>query len=177
MAATLQHHAVQFVSRTGRLVTLRPCTPADAALIADMYRRLSAETLYLRYCSAGLSVSAEREAARLCEGDPQEQAVVLAVSRGEVVGVGELGRVDEETAEIAFVVRDDCQREGIGTALAEQVVEVAREMGFSRLQAYMLAENQAMRRIIRGLPFRRTWDSGCGELCVTVELDRPAVLR
>ncbi|WP_374711378.1 GNAT family N-acetyltransferase [Symbiobacterium terraclitae] len=177
MAATLHHPAVRFVSRTGRTVTIRPCTPADAPLIADMYRCLTAETLYLRYCSSGLSVSGEREAARLCGGDPDDQAVLLALSRGEVVGVAELGRVDEETAEIAFLVRDDCQREGIGTKLAEQLVEVAREMGFTRLQAYMLAENYAIRRLAAKIPYPRTWESRWGEMCVTFDLSPALALR
>lgn len=170
MAATLQYHAVRFVSRTGRAVTLRPCTPEDAPLIAAMYPRLSAETLYLRYCSSGVSVSGEREAERLCGGDPEDQAVILALSEGEVVGIGELGRVDSETAEVAFLVRDDCQCEGIGTALAEQVVEVAREMGFSRMQAYMLAENHAIRRLAAKIPYPRTWEGRWGEMCVTYDI-------
>ncbi|WP_050742258.1 GNAT family N-acetyltransferase [Symbiobacterium thermophilum] len=176
MSAAVQDKPVLIVTRTGRLVTIRPCTPADAPLIAAMYQRLSPRSMRFRYCS-GLHIHEEEEAARLCGGDPDAGVVLLALSEGEVVAVGELGQVDEECAEIALLVRDDCQGEGIGTALGQELVEAARERGFTRLVAYMLAENQAMRRIIRGLPFRRTWDSGCGELCVTVELDRPAVLR
>jgi Acetyltransferase (GNAT) family. len=177
MPATIQHDVVQFVSRTGRPVVLRPCTPEDEPLIADMYRRLSSDTLHLRYCSSGVTVSPEQEAVRLCEGDPEDQAVILALSEGEVVGIAELGRVDDETAEAAFLVRDDCQGEGIGTALAERLVEVAREMGFSRLQAYMLYENHGIRRLTAKLPYPRTWTGGFGELCVTLDISRAPALR
>ncbi|MBY6277158.1 GNAT family N-acetyltransferase, partial [Symbiobacterium thermophilum] len=94
----------------------------------------------------------------------------------EVIGIGELGRMDEDCAEIALLVRDDCQGEGIGTALGHELVEVARELGYTRLQAYMLAENRAMRRIIAKLPFTRNWEGSWGELCVTVELESPATV-
>ncbi len=176
MPAILQHETVSFESRTGRLVTIRPCTPADAPLIVEMYERLSPRTLRFRYCS-GLRISGEVEAARLCGGDPDERTVLLALSEGEVIGVGELGRVSEDCAEIAIVVRDDCQGEGIGTAMGHELVAAARERGFTRLQAYMLADNRAMRRVIAKLPFSRTWEGGCGELCVTLELACPAALR
>jgi len=175
MQANLQHETVMIVTRTGRLVTIRPCTPADAPRIAAMYDRLSARTMRLRYCS-GLRIAGEVEAARLCGGDPHDRAVLLAVSEGEVIGIGELGRVSDRCGEIALVVRDDCQGEGIGTALGEELVEVARKLGYTRLQAYMLAENRAMRSIIARMPFTRSWDGGCGELSVTLELESPAAV-
>lgn len=177
MVVTLHQESVLFASRTGRIVTLRPCTPADAPLIADLYRRLSARTLHLRYCSSGLAISPEGEAARLCEGDPQDQAVILAVSEGEVVGIAELVREEGETAEMAFLVRDDCQAEGIGTALANRLVEVAQEMGFTRLRAYVLHENHGMRRLLAKMPFPRTWDGCWGELCVTLEIGCTAAAK
>lgn len=170
MVVTLHQEAVLFVSRTGRVLTLRPCTPEDAPLIADLYRRVSDRALHLRFCSSALSISPEGEAARLCGGNPEEQAVFLAVDGGEVVGIGEVVREDEETGEIAFLVRDDCQSEGIGTALAERLVEAAREMGFARLRAYLLYENHGMRRLLAKLPFPRTAEGSWGELCVTLEI-------
>lgn len=173
MPAVLQHETVTLVTRTGRQVTIRPCTPADAPLIAAMYAQLSPRTLFLRYCSYR-HVSGEEEAARLCGADPQDLVVLLALSEGEVVGIAELGRIRGDCGEAAIVVRDDCQGQGIGTALGRELISVAREMGIHRLQAYMLAENHAMRRLIAKLPFRRTWEYGCGELCVTLEIDAPA---
>lgn len=177
MVVTLHQEAVPFVSRTGRSVTLRPCTSADALLVADLYRRLSTKTIHFRYCSSALIISPEHEAERLCEGDPEEQAVILALSGGEVVGVGELIRLDGETAEIAFLVRDDCQGEGIGTALAEQVVAVGRDMGFTRLRAYMMYENYGMRRLIARLPFPRTGEGGWGGLSVTLDIGCAAAVQ
>ncbi len=175
MPAVLQHKSTITVSRTGRLVTIRPCTPEDAPRVPALYDRLSPRALRLRYCSA-VRISGEAEAARLCNSDPADRAVLLALSEGEVIGIGELGRMDEDCAEIALLVRDDCQGEGIGTALGHELVEVARELGYTRLQAYMLAENRAMRRIIAKLPFTRNWEGSWGELCVTVELESPATV-
>lgn len=152
MPAVLQHKSTITVSRTGRLVTIRPCTPEDAPRVAALYDRLSPRALRLRYCSA-VRISGEAEAARLCNSDPADRAVLLAL-----------------------LVRDDCQGEGIGTALGHELVEVARELGYTRLQAYMLAENRAMRRIIAKLPFTRNWEGSWGELCVTVELESPATV-
>jgi len=135
-----------------------------------MYQHLSPQTLYLRFCSAGVNISGELEAKRLCGGHPEAQGVVLALSEGEVIGIGEFVRMDDEMAEIAFLVRDDCQGEGIGTALAEQLVEVARETGFAKLHAYLMWENYGMRRLLAKMPYPRSTDGGYGALCVTLDI-------
>ena len=69
MPAILHYKSAIIVTRTGRLVTIRPCTPEDAPRIVDLYARLSPRTLRLRYCSA-LRISGEVEAARLLRERP-----------------------------------------------------------------------------------------------------------
>lgn len=177
MAATVQHEAVPFVSNSGRTVTLRPCTPDDAPFIAAMYQCLSRDTLYMRYCSCSPAITGESEAARLCSADPEHRAVVLALCGGEVVGIGELGRVEGETAEIALLVRDDCQGDGMGTALALHMIGVARVMGVARIQAYTLPDNHAVRRIASKLPYTVAYERSRGELLVTVDISRPVVMH
>jgi GNAT superfamily N-acetyltransferase len=58
-------------------------------------------------------------------------------------------------AEVALTVRDDFQGEGIGSALALQLVNEARKKGLTTLRAETLYHNQPMRRIWPklGLPY------------------------
>ena len=99
--------------------------PQDTRLIAEMLSGLSARSLYLRY---GVPMprmapeAAAREATRLAEADPRQRLVMLALAREQgqkqVVGVAELARDGGPgVAEIAVVVTDKLQREGIGNSL------------------------------------------------------------
>jgi len=51
-------------------------------------------------------------------------------------------------AEIAFVVRDEWQNKGIGTALFKHLTLIARRNGISGFTAEVLKENRAMIRVI-----------------------------
>ena len=67
-----------------------------------------------------------------------------------VVAVGrwirDAQRHDE--AEIAVVVGDALQGQGLGTALARALADAARERGIARLTATMLADNEPARRMV-----------------------------
>ena len=65
--------------------------------------------------------------------DYTKEMVILAVvqtdKNEEIVGMGHY-YVDENThtAEVAFVVRDDCQNQGIGAELGDQTVQAVDQV-------------------------------------------------
>jgi len=88
--------------------------------------------------------------------------------------VGELVR-DRQTpvaGEIGLVVRDDEQRQGIGSVLLWQLVRAAQRRGVTRLHANLLAENRVMRHMLQGLGLPYTATISHGEIDANVDLVR-----
>ncbi len=175
----LGHGSVTMTTGRGRDVRIRHIAPADAALLVDLFHQLSAETRRLRFFVPRSDVPTEviwREAERDANINPQvEVALIATVSEAEqecAVGVARMVRDagDPATAEVAIVVRDDYQGEGLGAVLFDLLVQVALVRGLGRLRAVSLAENMGMRRLIRktGLPFSS--ETRYGETTTTIEL-------
>ena len=90
--------------------------------------------------------------------DYSKEMVVLAVvekdSEEMIVGMGQYN-VDEATlsGEVAFVVRDDYQRQGIATELLVYLTYLARRNGLHGFMAEVLMENKAMLSIFKKAGF------------------------
>ena len=135
----------------GVRVRIRPIRPDDGALLADGLERLSRDSAYQRFLSPKHALSAG-ERRYLTEVDFRDHVALVAVrpeAPGELVGVGRWIRLRDEpdAAEIAFVVSDALQRQGLGTALAEALADAARDRGVRRFVATMLPDNVAARRL------------------------------
>ena len=63
---------------------------------------------------------------------------------------------DHATAEVAIIVADPVQRQGLGTELALALADAARERGVLRLTATMLADNLPAPRLPRRMSARLT---------------------
>lgn len=138
--------------RDGRRVMLRPIRSEDADLLIDLHNRTSPETQYLRFFGAKPRLTrAEAEYLAGVDYDLRFAIVATADEDGEehIVAVGRFDIVEPATAEAAVVVRDDYQRQGLGTALLERMVEVARGRGVRTFAGEILAENERMIRLLR----------------------------
>jgi hypothetical protein len=73
-----------FITTDGRGVIIRPILESDADLLVELFYRLSANSIWLRFhTSAGHQVPIERvwqEAKRLTHLDPQCQAALVAIA-------------------------------------------------------------------------------------------------
>jgi GNAT superfamily N-acetyltransferase len=165
IAQPLAFHTIRGVS-----VAVREAMPADIPLLAELLGRLSKRTLELRYMTSR-PFTAEvigQEAARMAQGHMDNHITLVATTRRhgfeEAIAVGELVR-DRQTpdaGEIALVVCDDEQRQGIGSVLLWQLVRAAQRRGITRLHGNLLAENRVVRRLLQGLglPYSATISHG-----------------
>ena len=72
----------------------------------------------------------------------------VALDDGAVVGVGRYEGIDDRSvAEVAFVVADHLQRQGLGTTLLALLVDHARANGYTNFVAQLLASNSCMREV------------------------------
>ena len=83
---------------------------------------------------------------------PQGEDDIRAVARYEV-------NADRASAELAFVVEDSIQGEGVGTALLHLLARQALQAGIRTLVATVLPENLAMLAMLESceFPVERTW--------------------
>ena len=131
----------------GRIVHVRPVSEGDKDALSALYGRTSPRTRYLRFFSAGISI--DREVRRLMPGD--DHVALLAEHDGLVVGVASYEVLSADRAEMAILVDDAWQSDGIGSLLIEHLTAVARRDGIQELVGDVLATNVNMLRTSAGL--------------------------
>lgn len=88
-----------------------------------------------------------------------ENPLVLAVEEaGEVIGHAIFHPFDAESWEVGWVLRSDRCGRGIGTAIGQRLLAIARQKGIPKLTAETVPENAASRALLEKLGF-----SLCGE--------------
>lgn len=182
--AHLLDSGVTVTTNKQRNVTIRPGGLLDAELLAQMYRRLSARTINLRYGAPRPQLPEEviqSELARILGGQRQLTTTLIGTTAegvGDAVAVAELVQSpdDQRLAEMALLVSDDYQREGLGRALSRQLYQEARSRGVRLLRAYVMAENVAMMRLIRSTGARYSAEARRGviEVEIAIQGDRVA---
>jgi len=160
--------------RDGQSVLIRPFRADDESMMRDMFYSFSEKTVYLRYHGTLKSMPHNRLQV-FCNVDYDTEIALIGVvgpaGKEEVVGVGRyLTEASKQSAEMAFVVRDDWQRKGLGTILFKRLVEIAQANGIRKFHAEVLAENSGMLKIFHrsGLSVETSTEEGV--VGITMEL-------
>ena len=166
---TASPHPAAFVKGTtvtladGETITLRPVRPSDEAALSEFFYRLSARSTFSRFFHAKRYFS-HTEMSRLVDTDDEHALGLLATTEdGAILGMTRYD-VDERSklGDIAFVVRDDHQRKGLGSAMMKQMMVLARERGVLGFSADVLHGNIAMMGVFSqcGVPLDSTFREG-----------------
>jgi RimJ/RimL family protein N-acetyltransferase len=138
----------------GRRVRIRILQEGEDAPIRELWPYLSPRTRYLRFLSI-MSTLPDPLVRRLVSGDDCRKLAFVAEHDADggamVIGLANLGAVDDVSVEIGLVVRDDWQRQHVGTELALTMMEAAERLGFRRFIGHVLDENVAMRRLLKNI--------------------------
>lgn len=171
------------LARNGQHVDVRFLTPADGALLVDLVQRLSPNTRYLRFLISAENVppeAAQKKLPAFLAVDGTDSVALLAsISENGheiALGVARFKRSPgSDDAEVAVVMRDDWQQQGVGQALLRQLTEVARSLGIKRYHAVVLATNRGAHSLIKALGYRyeSRISHGEDELVIYLE-DTPA---
>ena len=148
--------------KNGTEVTLRPIRPEDEPLMVKFHETLSDRSVFLRYfCSLSLSSRvAHDRLVRICFVDYDREMAIVADCRDakgqhRILGVGRLVKSHAKNeGEVAVLVSDECQSQGLGMELFRCVIQIARDEKLSRVDAEILPDNFAMKKIARKLGFR-----------------------
>jgi len=156
--------------KTGLEILLRPVKISDEPLLKDFFYSLSDESLHRRFFSARTDMPHER-LQKFVVIDYTREMIILAVieheKKEEIIGVGQYG-INEGThmAEIALVVRDDYQNQGVGTELMAYLTQLAVKQGLIGFTAEVMVENLPILHIFEkiGLNIEKKCVDGVYEL-------------
>ena len=137
--------------------------PSDSSLVGRMFCRLSAQSIYWRFFSPisrpDLLVRSVREL------DHRDREAVGAVVGGELVGMAQYVRRPGDTqAQMAIVIVDDWQRQGLGTRLVAALAHRALEEGIDSFAVDIQGDNYAAQKLFRRVApgARMTYSGGVG---------------
>jgi acyl-CoA synthetase (NDP forming)/GNAT superfamily N-acetyltransferase len=156
-----RHWEADVVASDGGIVHLRPILPSDAEALLRFHDSLSERTRYLRFFGPYPRISA-RDLERFTTVDHHSRVAFICLLGDEIIAVGRYeglpgdggpggttGTATPDSAEVAFVARDEHQGRGLGSILLEHLAAAARENGLRRFEAEVLMENHQMVRVFR----------------------------
>ncbi|MGH8919763.1 MAG: GNAT family N-acetyltransferase, partial [Actinomycetes bacterium] len=128
----------------GGTVLVRPIKASDGPGIVALHRRLSEETVYLRFFSA-LPELSPALLDRFTNVDYVDRMALVALLGPDIVAVARYDRTPgSDQAEVAFVVDDAHQGRGLATLLLEHLAAAAGEAGIRHFVADTLPHNRRM---------------------------------
>jgi RimJ/RimL family protein N-acetyltransferase len=143
--------------RNGRPVEIRALRPDDETDMLTAIDRTGAESLQRRFFATKRGFS-DKEKAFFMNIDFVSHVALVAVidedGRSAIVGGGRYVVTEPGKGEVAFVVVDAFQGQGIGALLTRHLTGLARAAGLKELVADVLPENMAMRKVLGKFGFR-----------------------
>lgn len=147
-----------------KLARLEAC---DGELLNGLLDRLSPASVYRRFFSP--IVRADQFKASLLTTDRYERSSIAALEGGEVVGLAQFSRrVGSNQADMAIVVADSWQQQGLGTRLVAAIADRAVADGITAFAVSIQGDNVAALRLFKQLApgVRLAFAAGVGEAVI-----------
>ncbi len=153
-------------TKSGKELIVRPVIPTDEEMLSDMFYDLSDQSIINRFFSM-LKSMPHRRLQQFCCIDYESEMSIVAISKEgpnqKVVGIGSYYlNPATKMAEIAFLVADAYQGQGIGTFLMQALVKIAKERKIKGFTAEVMRDNVAMIALMHkaGVPTRSKPEGG-----------------
>lgn len=153
----------RFTMKDGTEVSLRPIHPGDEPLMAQFHQTLSGRSVYMRYFRS-LSLEsrmAHERLVRICHVDGEREVALVvdytntSTGQQQILGVGRLVKLEgQNEAEVAILVSDQYQKQGLGTELLRRLIQSARDQNLHRVSGELLRDNLTIQIIVKRLGFR-----------------------
>lgn len=143
----------------GRRVEIRAIRRDDEANMLAAIAKTSTQSLQRRFFTPKRHFS-DTERAFFVDVDFRDHVAIVALPEGRddngVIGGGRYIIFEPGRAEMAFVVVDAWQRQGVGSILMRHLIGIASNAGLRELTAEVLPENAAMIKIFEKFGFTPT---------------------
>lgn len=167
-------YSAQEMLRDGRKLEIRAFRPEDRTDFLSAVDRIGPRSRYLRFFTLKPHFS-EAEKAFFLNVDFDKQVALVALmeeaGRKVIVGGGRYVGMQQGKGEVAFVVIDEYQRQGIGSALLRHLVRIAQARGLDKLVAEVLSENRSMLKMFEKCELPMTVTRNSDVIHVTLQLD------
>jgi acetyltransferase len=156
-------YVTQWRLRNGTPVTIRPIRPEDEPLMVRFHEPLSEQTVEMRYFGPqklSQRVASEQLLRIRCIDYDREMVLIVehrdpATGDRALLGLGCLIKLHRSNdAEIALLVGDAWQGQGIGSELLRRLIQIGRDKGVARIIGEVLPDNQVMLRILPRFGFQ-----------------------
>lgn len=145
--------------KDGPTVIIRPIRPEDEPLMEELLKTSSEQTLMMRFFRQ-ISDMSHEQLMRYCQVDYDREMSFVGVIRNEgreqIIGEARISKLpDLENAEMAVVVGDHWQGQGIGKALLLHCLKIAKELGIKKMWMEILQVNSRMLQRAEKMGFKR----------------------
>ena len=147
--------------RSGQMVTIRAIRPEDRTLLLEEFSEIDQYSLYLRFFETKNAITDE-ELKYFTEVDFVDHVALVVIAdigdKAKIIGGGRYIAYDRPAkvriAEVAFMVHDRYQGQGVATLLLKHLLLIARDGGIAKFEAEVLPENARMLAVFSraGLP-------------------------
>ena len=131
----------------------RPVKPSDERLFQEYLYKLSERSVYLRFFQVRRDFPHELAQEMVAADYDRHLGIVATMGTSDTAPIIAAGHwmmdYNENIAEVAFSVRDEYQRQGIGTHILLFLMRAARERGLHGFRANVIAGNMAMMRVFQ----------------------------
>ncbi len=147
----LEGYKSTFHLSNGKSIEFRPLLPSDEFAFRNFFYSLQAETIYHRFFYyRGLFSHKAIQEQWAREDYRKNMSIIGLTSKGghnEIMAIGSYAAAEEGWAEVALVVREDFQGQGIGSHLLKVLEKIALENKYKGFTATVLSENKAMMHV------------------------------
>jgi acetyltransferase len=131
--------------RDGRTVLLRPIKPEDEPMWLEMFQRFSEESIRYRFFQI-ISETPHEVRVRYCNIDYDREIAIVAEltenGQRKILGVVRLSiEPNGKTGEIAFIVADPWQQQGLGSKMLDYMLEICKDKKLETVYGIMLPDN------------------------------------
>jgi acetyltransferase len=160
-----EKYAKKILLKDNREALLRPIRPEDEPMEAEMFKKLSDQSLYFRFFGYVPKVTHDF-LTRLTQIDyDREMALIVEIEENGTKYMAGVVRIIEDAwgdmAEFAILVADPWQNQGLGTLMTDYMLEIARDKGIKKINASVLRNNSHMIKMFKNRGFKlETEDSG-----------------
>jgi RimJ/RimL family protein N-acetyltransferase len=153
------------VLRNGRCIEIRALRLEDKDDLLAAVRRAGSQSMFRRFFAAKRDFSNQEVAFFLNINFVTHVALIAVAEEGgrpAIVGGGRYIISDPGKAEVAFVIIDEYQGQGIGSILLRHLTAIARNADVKEFTAEILPENRPMLKVFEksGLDFTTTREPG-----------------